>query len=815
MKKKFIAALLLTTTLFTFVACGSSDTTNGSNRNTTTGTESLSTSQETANFESLEAADNNILAGDVSLTAADVKLKYANTSYDTVQTLYNMAEDQVFDFTFKMNWLDLHISEGDLVTFHTDSSCLEESRVSTYFDIVENEEGFTISYSPISALLETIYNEKDELENEHPVWGNAPVYYMAIRYDMEATQLTPLDTPKIIPFTIRHEVPAPEARGVVDSNGCFSLTWEPVEGAEEYRIYNLVDGSQWTGSSNEPVNGAKSGYMSCSLQYVASTTDTTFKDFDGRGTDSIHMFHRSVSDRQYCIGQNLVLNGEYYVSAVVDGKESGFACAIETADLKIPYELAPECDIMFEDYETIADLPLTLDVLNIDGSISTRNVKYTFQMENTYLEDVQVPEYAFWVEGTLLTGCVDVINEPEGGYPEQIGEVSPTGTVIPENNISSQPDIDTYAPKEGESLDVADVLEEQAREMERDMEEDDQLSVPSLEDDYMVFADSAEEEWLALNMISGESAISVKAFPSLQQPKTLVDTFNKVYYQNPYIMSASSYSYDYDNKVLNIEYMYPQEESAQMCSQIYEEAVNILDEIITDSMNDEEKRFAIYKYLEANCQYDYDALSEAEENNYKMTADMQNKDSFNAYGIIVNKKGVCQSFALAYKLLCSMSGVECNVMTGYLNGNLPHAWNTVKIDDAWYQIDSTNNANVSNIPYLLYNGDSDTAAKTGFNADKMYELDHQLSDYESYNDEYEYYHSNGLYAEELTEYLDILDSELEHNPNFVCIRYDGELPDAEEFNQSVVEVFYRKNLEDNLDRVNYLITNNFIIVSEQ
>lgn len=815
MKKKLIAGLLLATTLFTFAACGNNNTATGSTRNNTPDTESVVTNPDTTESESLDETGGSTLEGNVSLTTADIKQKYTTTSNDTFQTLYNMAEDQVFDFTFKTNWLDLTVSEGDLVTFHTDISCLPESEVPTYFDIVEHEEGFTISYSPISALLETLYNEKDELENEHPVWGNAPIYYMAIHYDMDATVQTKLDSPKIIPFTIHHEIPAPEVRGVVDSNGCFSLVWEPVEGAEEYRIYNSLSGTQWTGSSNPPVNGAESGFTNCSLLYVDSTTNTSFADFDGRGADSIHMFKRSVSDREYCIGQNLVLMGDYYVSAVVDGKESGFARAIETADLKIPYELTQECDIMFEDFETIEDLPLTLDVLNIDGSVSKRNVYYTFQMENTYLEGIQSPEYAYRVEGTLLTGCVDVINEPENGYPEHIGEISPIGNVVPENNITSQPDIDTYVPEDDTPLDVANVLEEQTKEMQNDIEEAEKQPIPTLENNYMVFADSAEEEWLALNMINGESTISVKAFPSLQNPDTLIDTFNKVYYQNPYIMSASRYRYDYDNKALNIEYVYPKEEATQMCSQIYTEAQNILNQTVTDSMSDEEKRFAIYKYLENNCSYDYEALTEAEKYNYKMTADMQNKDAFNAYGIIVNKKGVCQSYALAYKLLCSMSGVECNVVTGHLNGSLPHAWNSVKIDGSWYQTDSTNNANVSSIPYFLYNSDSDTATKTGFTADKMYELDHQLSNYESYNDDYEYYHSNGLYAEELTAYLDILDSELEHNPNFVCIRYDGTLPDAEEFNQSVVEIYYRKNMEDSLNQMKYIMTNNFIIISEE
>lgn len=184
------------------------------------------------------------------------------------------------------------------------------------------------------------------------------------------------------------------------------------------------------------------------------------------------------------------------------------------------------------------------------------------------------------------------------------------------------------------------------------------------------------------------------------------------------------------------------------------------------------------------------------------------------YGIIVKKLGVCQSYAYAYKLLCSMSGVECNVMTGYLDGSLPHAWNVVKIDGEWYQTDSTNNEKVAGIPYFLYNSDSETAQMTGFSSDKMYEIDDEISDYESANKEYEYYYANDRYAEDLDEYADVLGTLVEDEEN-ICIRYGGEKPDAEDFEEIVVEVFYRKNMEEKLADMSYLISNNFIVLKQR
>lgn len=789
MKKRMLAALLVTTTMLTACQADAGSGVSGIN----------GTGEE--------------------LTVADIKGKYTSEEVtgeeEDIMPLYNVAEDQVFDFTFQTDWDTLTVQESDMVTVHTDSKCEPESELPVYVDATENEKGFTLSISPITAVLETVYNEEDEEKNEHVVWGNAPTYYIAIHYDTESEELKKLDSPIIVPFTIKHEVPAPEVKGVVDANGCFSLQWEPVEGAEEYRIYNLLDDGQWTGSYNDPVDSAESGYLECSLLYMTSTTDTKFTDFNGSGEDSLVMHERSVSGKLYCIGQNFSVGGEYYVSAVVDGKESGFACAVKTSDLQIPWKLSDEDDLMFAEYEDETELPLTVDVVNIDGSITARNVYYTFQMENTWVEGWKTPEYAYQVEGTMLTGCVSMDGSLEKDYPEHVGSISPVGNIEPENNINKQPDTDLETIiKELESLDTAALFEQQRENTKKHKEQGEKQSTNAVDEKYLIFAGSAEEEWLALNLVNGETEISLEAFPKLQYADTLEDVFYKVYYQNPYILGVQRFGYDYKNMTFYVEYAYSQDEMEQMRSEIYEESENILDEIITKGMSDEEKRMAIYDYLEENCEYDYEALEEAEKNNYKKTENDEHEYAFNVYGIIVKKLGVCQSYAYAYKLLCSMSGVECNVMTGYLDGSLPHAWNVVKIDGEWYQTDSTNNEKVAGIPYFLYNSDSETAQMTGFSSDKMYEIDDEISDYESANKEYEYYYANDRYAEDLDEYADVLGTLVEDEEN-ICIRYGGEKPDAEDFEEIVVEVFYRKNMEEKLADMSYLISNNFIVLKQR
>ena len=479
------------------------------------------------------------------VTVSSIKAKYGEADMDNLMTpLYNVAPDEEFDFDFRCNLTEVYSGGADFVSVHTHRECRPESMIYTYTNYEETKDGGCIlTVSPIRGVLENQADKEEYFENDHAVWGNAPMYYIAIWYDMEAETLEKLDEPIIIPFTIKHEVPAPKVEGVVDSLGCFSLSWEPVEGADEYRVYTLTKSENSTGKNNEPIEGAENGYGNCSLLFMEAVEGTTFMNFDGSG-ENVVRFERSVSGKEYIIGQNYSVNSEYYVSAVIDGKESGFEKAIETANLQIPYNLTDESDIMFARCDNVVDLPLMVDVINIDGSISSRKVMYTFQMEDTYIEGYQVPEYAYAIEGTALTGSVSMdIDDPNYEYPKTIGSVSLTGFTEPHNNISALPDAEVGNDVK-EPEDKGTIISRHIEEAKEKNQESEEVSIKAPDENIVIFADTPEEEWIALNMVNGETKISLKAFPKLQVYDEMVDVINKVYYQNPYILGAYEYSYD-------------------------------------------------------------------------------------------------------------------------------------------------------------------------------------------------------------------------------------------------------------------------------
>lgn len=111
---------------------------------------------------------------------------------------------------------------------------------------------------------------------------------------------------------------------------------------------------------------------------------------------------------------------------------------------------------------------------------------------------------------------------------------------------------------------------------------------------------------------------------------------------------------------------------------IYDEAVRIVDKLIKPGMSEMEKELAIHDYIVLHTAYDYD-------NYLKNTVP---SESYSAYGVFFNGTAVCEGYAEAAHLLLELAGIESQIVTGYGNGGA-HAWNKVKIDGAYYNLDVT------------------------------------------------------------------------------------------------------------------------------
>ena len=66
----------------------------------------------------------------------------------------------------------------------------------------------------------------------------------------------------------------------------------------------------------------------------------------------------------------------------------------------------------------------------------------------------------------------------------------------------------------------------------------------------------------------------------------------------------------------------------------------------------------------------------------------EGEDAHNAYGVLVRGAGVCEGYAHAYQYLCYRAGIQALFVTGS-SRNEAHAWNIVRLDGRYTQIDIT------------------------------------------------------------------------------------------------------------------------------
>lgn len=262
-----------------------------------------------------------------------------------------------------------------------------------------------------------------------------------------------------------------------------------------------------------------------------------------------------------------------------------------------------------------------------------------------------------------------------------------------------------------------------------------------------ITANSALSEYLAINMLDGKTEISIQDFPEAMVQETLFDAWMEAIYQNPLILGVEGAQIANYGEKLKVTYNVETVEMKKKQAELRKEVKKVVADIIKDDMSDLQKEYAINSYLIEIAEYDNSALENAEKNNF-VNVDAEFNDSFTPYGVLINKVGVCASYAGAFKLLADEAGLEAIVVTGYLEGDLPHAWNKVKIEDEWYILDSTNNDNEAMTNALLnIPGNASTKVLV---EDDRYVIDRYLADYQASDKDKdsEYYHVENKYFDE-------------------------------------------------------------------
>ena len=112
--------------------------------------------------------------------------------------------------------------------------------------------------------------------------------------------------------------------------------------------------------------------------------------------------------------------------------------------------------------------------------------------------------------------------------------------------------------------------------------------------------------------------------------------------------------------------------------------------INSDGDDTVEKLSKIHDYIALNVIYDSALLqlSDSKDPKYSYSY-LSGFRGFNLEGALLDGKAVCDGITKAFMLLARMEGIECIRVTGKNAENVGHAWNKVKIENTWYNIDVT------------------------------------------------------------------------------------------------------------------------------
>lgn len=173
---------------------------------------------------------------------------------------------------------------------------------------------------------------------------------------------------------------------------------------------------------------------------------------------------------------------------------------------------------------------------------------------------------------------------------------------------------------------------------------------------------------------------------------SLVDFALKVASETGYAGYLDNVQYNTtgNNVVLHFNYKAGKDGFISQINSVNSKVQSIVSSVIKQGMNDYEKELALHNYVVNNTVYDYKNL---ELNSIP-------DDSFTAYGVFAKKIAVCQGYSEAMYRLLNAAGVNNKIITGTANG-VPHAWNLVSINGAYYHLDATFDDPVSQSGNLL------------------------------------------------------------------------------------------------------------------
>lgn len=713
----------------------------------------MSNTQEKTNNETESKSESENVEAVVKdsnfKTIQDLK-DYYNYKNNILSPIYNVSQEGEFEVRFKTT----KTLPKNAVGVYTNKECNDESKIETVVSIEKSGEGQKVVIKPYAKILS---------KSTDVGWGNAPIYFIKLDYDLDSDSISKLNEPLIIPFKTENIVEAPILKYTISENGIFKLNWSRVNNAISYRIYKTD--SIYT--NNE--TGASTGYKDNIPKLITEVSSDTLEWYDWVNNNTNGLGN---INGEYTIYENFGLSGEYYVTAVSNEDESKYSNSILVSNYSdiLPVRINNEDMLNPGDYvENARDLPRSIEVKTLNNDIIKYNINYKIDETTRYKDNVY---YNYDIRGTELKGYIEIRVGDVTNLPSEIKN----GIETYEDDYNIEFNVVQNKIKSEDVININNWVES-SRLDEKELNKSELANIESMVN-YDLGELSCEDYYLILNIMNYKDKIDLSPFQNLQDYIDLEDKIQKICYQNPLLYGIKGFSYNENLKELKV---------------IYKDKVDIL----------KEKRDTIYNKMVSKIPLMIKSEDIVEDIYIYMNDNYIYNSEGDIYELLVNNNGNALAYSQLFKLICDEIGLKSIVVSGSLNGNL-HTWNGVCYDnDEWYYIDVTNNLKNVGMQRMCYNMSSEYAKNIGYLSNNRYIEDGDSDKYKSENDVYEYYRKNNLVANNSSEYFEKVKELVEKDAKVITIRYTGEEIKSSDIISNISKIFVDAKKELELGRLRF------------
>ena len=532
-------------------------------------------------------------------------------------------------------------------------------------------------------------------------WGLLPMYYLVQYNDLQTGKLLEHPIVRRIRVSDKGFLPRPQNISVdEEDNGTFSVSWDPVEGADSYYVVFLNSTDKDGTTKLRPKLVASTNQTSWNSDQRADdqpprdhTLNTALEAFLTVQEDSKGSSHKGegwLTDEEL----DRILNSkgtQVSVIAKKNAKISKMSNFIDIANtlgntpIRIASNAQRQLGLDRSHFDNLSELPTQLPVTMADGH--TRMQSLVVDPEKSWVESsnpktIKDPEaklhVVYHIGNTRFTSSYTVKNFDPSTYTEDLQKLK-----------KDQEEANTgyFAPNLTYTKQV------------QKKESNDNVARTFPDTPVQVLATTPLSKYIAANLMMGYTNIDLSQFPEAESDSRIKAALIEAKDQNGLIPFIIGYQYASKDKVLHVtlgtegatdQHLSPKDYSGQINSK----ADQVVAEIIKPGMDEETKVRAINSWIINHATYNYDGL----EGSHKVwektgTLTPEYTPDHDSGGIFFKGTTVCEGYANVFQLLATKSGLSSVVMTGIVtrtNGaKAGHAWNQVKVNGTWKTVDTT------------------------------------------------------------------------------------------------------------------------------